>query len=121
MTGPVVTKSGRVLTDADFDAVADEFERGVDLSKWHFRPGRPYLDASSREHSPRIAVRLPAELHRRVREKATAEGRSISRVVRDLLEDYARQSSDSPSVDPERAPVTRAAKRYAGALRELAK
>lgn len=83
------TRSGRVLTDADIEALADEAERGFDLSKWHHRPGRPSLDASSGKHSPRIAVRVPTDLHRRVHERADAEGRNISEVLRDLLEAYA--------------------------------
>ena len=83
------TKSGRLLTRADIDAIADKFERGVDLSTWHHRPGRPSLDANSAAHSPRIAVRVPAELQLRVRRKADAEGRSVSKVLRDLLEEYA--------------------------------
>ena len=91
MTGPVTTRSGLVLTDADLEALADEAERGYDLSKMRLRPGRPFLGAEPGhvgEHSPRIAVRLPAELHRRVRERASAERRNVSQVVRDLLEDY---------------------------------
>lgn len=82
------TRTGRVLTDADIEAAADEAERGYDLSKWHFRPGRPSLDASSNSHSPRIAVRVPTDLHRRVHTRAAAEGRTISEVLRDLLEAY---------------------------------
>lgn len=89
MDRTVTTRSGRTLTEADLDALADEFERGVDLSTWHHRPGRPSLDASSGKHSPRIAVRVPTDLHRRVHERADAEGRSISEVLRDLLEAYA--------------------------------
>ena len=72
--------------------MADEAERGYDLSEWRIRPGRPFLGTQPTqpgEHSPRIAVRLPAELHRRVRERASAEKRNVSQVVRDLLEDYA--------------------------------
>jgi hypothetical protein len=88
-----MTSSGQVLTDADIEALADEAERGYDLSEWRIRPGRPFLGAAQLaqpgEHSPRIAVRLPAELHRRVRQRASAEERSVSQVVRDLLEDYA--------------------------------
>lgn len=89
MDRTVRTKSGRILTEADIEALADEFERGVDLSTWHHRPGRPSLDANSGKHSPRIAVRVPTELNRRVHERAEAEGRNVSEVLRDLLEAYA--------------------------------
>ena len=92
MVRTITTKGGQVLTESDLDALVDEFERGVDLSKWHFRRGRPYLSQDAVEHSPRIAVRLPADLHRRVHEKAGSEGRSVSKVVRALLEEYAGES-----------------------------
>lgn len=87
--GPITTRSGRVLTDADLESLADEAERGFDLSKWHRRSGRPFLSSPTLGHAPRIAVRLPADLNRRVRDKAEAEGRSVSKVVRSLLEVYA--------------------------------
>lgn len=32
LTAPYVTKTGRVLTDADIEALADEAERGYDVS-----------------------------------------------------------------------------------------
>jgi predicted HicB family RNase H-like nuclease len=86
-------KSGGVLTEADVEALADQFERGVDLSKWRPRPGRPSLSATPGEHSPRIAVRVPAELHRRVLDRAEAEGLSLSQVMRRLLESYAGRPS----------------------------
>lgn len=89
MAETIRTKSGHLLRGADIEALADEAERGYDLSKWHIRPGRPSLDASSDSHSPRIAVRVPTDLHRRVHERASAEGRSISEVLRGLLEAYA--------------------------------
>ena len=92
MAQTVRTRTGRVLTKADIETLADQAEHGFDLSTWHPRPGRPSLDANSGAHSPRIAVRVPADLQLRVRRKANAEGRSMSRVLRDLLEAYA----DSP-------------------------
>lgn len=84
----VVTKTGRQLTEADIERVADEAERGFDLSTWRHSRGRPALEPGDTD-SPRIAVRLPASLHRRVQHRALAEGRSVSQVVRDLLQRYA--------------------------------
>ena len=88
----VTTKHGRVLTEADIERVADEFEAGFDLSTWVPRPGRPPLDLRSTAHSPRIAVRVPETLHRRVMARAAAEGRSVSQVVRKLLDEYVGRS-----------------------------
>ena len=83
------TRSGRILTEADVDRLASRAEEGLDLSIWRPRRGRPALDATAREASPRIAVRVPRALNRRVADRATREGRSLSEVVRDLLADYA--------------------------------
>ncbi len=93
MARTVVTKSGHRLTEADVERLADEAERGFDLSKWVHRRGRPRLEVGSDEPSPRIAVRVPASLHRRVISQAGAEGRSVSEVVRELLEGYVQPRS----------------------------
>lgn len=98
----VITKSGRTLTEADVERLADEAERGYDLSTWVHRRGRPPLEAGLDEPSPRIAVRVPASLHRRVMSQAAAEGRSVSEVVRDLLEAYVEPR---PVVSTRRRPT----------------
>jgi hypothetical protein len=89
MSRSVKTKSGRVLKKSELDALADEAERGFDLRRWRPRRGRPSLAASDGAHSPRIAVRVPEALRRQVAHRAEAEGRTVSEVVRDLLEKYA--------------------------------
>ena len=89
MPGTVKTRSGRTLSEGDIDRLGAEVEKGLDLSDWKTRRGRPPLDAATGEHAPRIAVRVPGDVHRRVVARATTEGRSISEVVRDLLEGYA--------------------------------
>ena len=86
---PVRTKSGRVLSDAELDELATKAEAGFDLSSWRPRRGRPSLGATAGEHAPRIAVRVPEALHDRAKVRAAREGRSISEVVRSLLEEYA--------------------------------
>jgi predicted HicB family RNase H-like nuclease len=88
----VKTRSGRTLSEDDIERLAAEVEKGLDLSGWKTRRGRPPLDAATGEHAPRIAVRVPADVHRRVVARAAREGRSMSEVVRDLLEGYAREA-----------------------------
>lgn len=89
MPRAVRTKGGQTLTGPDLDKLASKAEEGYDLSRWTPRRGRPSLDAVSKEPSPRIAVRLPFDLHRRVSSRAAREGRTVSEVVRELLADYA--------------------------------
>jgi hypothetical protein len=89
-TRTVKTRSGRALSDADVERLAIRAERGFDLATWKPRRGRPSLSATPGAHSPRIEARVPEALHRRVSARAAREGRSVSVVVRLLLEEYAR-------------------------------
>lgn len=89
MVRSVITKGGRRLTEADIERLATSLEEDLDLKSWGPHPGRPSLGDSPGVHSPRIAVRLPEDLHRRAAARAASEGRSISAVVRELLERYA--------------------------------
>ena len=88
---PVTTRSGRQLTEDDLDRLADEAEAGYDLSRWRPRRGRPFLDADAGGHAPRISVRVPASLRDRTAARAATEGRSMSDVLRSLLEEYVRE------------------------------
>lgn len=89
MPRAVRTKNGQTLTGRHLDELVAKAEEGYDLAGWTPRRGRPSLDAASKEPSPRIAVRLPPNLHRRVSSRAAGEGRTVSEVVRELLADYA--------------------------------
>ena len=85
----VTTRSGRHLTDEDLDRLADEAEVGYDLSRWRPRRGRPFLDPAADSPSPRVSVRIPVVLRDRAAARAASEGRSMSDVLRELLEEYA--------------------------------
>ncbi|MDR7300226.1 ribbon-helix-helix protein, CopG family [Haloactinomyces albus] len=65
-------------------------EEAADYDPTRVRPGRPSLsaDAAPGEHSPQLRFRLPPELARRVRELAHREGRPLSDVGREALEEY---------------------------------
>ena len=89
--GRPVTKSGRTVSETDLDRMAKEAEEGFDLSTWKPRRGRPSLGAEPGTHSPRIEARVPEALHRRVSARAASEGKSVSAVLRELLEEYAQE------------------------------
>lgn len=87
------SRSGKPYTEEELEGLADwtlEHAR-FDLDAIRRgRParGRPPLAPDTNGHSPRIAVRLPGDLHDRVTQLAATEGRSVSELVRALIEDY---------------------------------
>jgi hypothetical protein len=87
----VRARNGEVVTEADLERFADEAEVGYDLSTWKRRPGRPPLNVGgSGAHSPRVAVRVPESLRSELERCAADEGKSVSEVLRRLVEDYVR-------------------------------
>ena len=74
------TKTGRVLTDSDIQALADEAERGYDVEPLAKRPGRPRMGSAPAVVVP---VRLHADLLAAVKARAAAESTSLSELVRD--------------------------------------
>lgn len=89
MSGTVRTKSGRLLSEADFERMADEAEAGIDVSAWDVRRGRPSLSAGGRGKSPRVGARVSQETYHGFLRRVTAEGNTTSEVVRALVEAYA--------------------------------
>ena len=85
MARTVKTKGGKTLGAADIERLVAKAEQGFDLARWRPRRGRPSLSDTAAGRSPRIGARVPDALYRRATERAAAEGRSISEVVRDLL------------------------------------
>lgn len=79
------TKTGRVLTDADIEALADEAEHGYDVEQLARRPGRPRIGSGPATVVP---VRLHADLHAAVKAAAAAASTSLSELVRDALRVY---------------------------------
>jgi predicted HicB family RNase H-like nuclease len=79
-----VTKHGTVITEKIADELADEAERGYDLSKGR-RVGRPSLDEGV---SPRVTFRITGELQERARRRAEQEGKTLSELARDALAAY---------------------------------
>ena len=59
--GPWVTKSGKVLTDADIQALAEEAERGYDVSHLIDKPNRRTLMADKIEVPPEPEVVLECD------------------------------------------------------------
>jgi hypothetical protein len=80
---PYRTRTGKVLTDADIEAMADEAERGYDTETLKARRrGRPMLGAAPAEVVP---VRLDPELKEAVEARAEADHTTTSEIIREAL------------------------------------
>lgn len=80
-----ITYNGRIVTDADIQALADEAEAGIDLSKLKRRPGRPSLGSAAADVFP---VRLDPVLRSALEQRAAADNASASEIVRTALRRY---------------------------------
>jgi hypothetical protein len=82
-----VTASGRVITEEIAEEIAEEAERGYDLSKAKFvLVGRPSLSGDGT--SPRMSFRVATPLYETVKKRAEEEGRSVSDLAREALLRY---------------------------------
>ena len=85
-TNPYVTKTGRVLSDADVDALADEVAGDIDVEMLKpRRRGRPSLPGGPADVVP---VRLDASLRAAVEARATNDHTTTSDVIREALRRY---------------------------------
>jgi hypothetical protein len=81
------TRSGTKLTKKVVDALAEEAERGYDLTQAkRVRMGRPALGEGG--ESPRVQVRVDDDLAKALRKRAQKEGRSVSEIARTALREY---------------------------------
>ena len=80
------TATGKVLTDADIEAMADEAERGYDIELLKKRRrGRPFLGSAPAEVVP---VRLDPELRAALDARAKADETTASEIIRRALRSY---------------------------------
>ena len=84
-TKPYMTKTGRVLSDADIDALADEVAGDIDVATLKPRRGRPPLAGGPADVVP---VRLDANLRAAVEERAANDHTTTSDVIREALRRY---------------------------------
>jgi hypothetical protein len=86
MTKPPRSKTGVEITDELADQLADEAEQGYDLTDAK-RVGRRSL-SGNRGTSPRVNFRMTAELQARAQARAEREGKTVSEIAREALEQY---------------------------------
>lgn len=77
------TKTGRELTDADIEELADEAARGYDVDDLKSRRrGRPMLGSAPAEVVP---VRLDPELKQAVEDRARDDDTTVSALIREAI------------------------------------
>jgi len=85
------TRSTTELTDEVIEALADEAERGYDLSKARrVYVGRPPLGKAG--PSPRVQVRVDPKLAKALKARARTEKRSVSEIARTALDEYLERT-----------------------------
>ena len=83
------TRAGTEVTSEVTDALAEEAERGYDLTEARRRRvGRPSL--AGRGASPRVSFRTTPELYRAAQRQARKEGRTLSDLAREAVARYIR-------------------------------
>lgn len=88
MSRPPRSKSGISITDEPAEELADEAEAGYELTEAK-RVGRKSL-AGSRGTSPRVNFRMTTELQARAQARAKREGKTVSEIAREALEQYVK-------------------------------
>lgn len=82
-----ITPSGTVITEEVAEELAEEAERGYDVSRLERRfVGRPSLGEGG--VSPRVSFRASQDLYDAAWKRADKEGRSLSELAREALERY---------------------------------
>jgi hypothetical protein len=81
-------KSGVPITDEIAERLADEAEAGYDLTPSK-RVGRKSL-AGADGVSPRVNFRMTTNLQARAQARAEKEGKTISEIAREALEQYVK-------------------------------
>jgi hypothetical protein len=82
-TKTYTTRTGKVLTDTDIEAMADEAEGGYDVETLKTRRrGRPMLGTAPAEVVP---VRLDPDLKQAVEARAEADHTTTSEIIRQAL------------------------------------
>src|SRR5579872_3866723 len=85
-TVDVVSKAGDELNELQINKLATEAEAGYDLGQAkHQRLGRPSLESGI---SPRVSFRTSRKLYDAARQRAVREGRTVSELAREAMEQY---------------------------------
>lgn len=82
------TASGKPITDADIQRLADEAERGLDVDAVIARRGKRGRPALGSAPSSVESVRLDPDLRDQLTARARVDGTTTSEIIRQALRDY---------------------------------
>jgi hypothetical protein len=82
------TTSGRPITDADLQRLADEAESGFDVEALRARRGKRGRPSLGSAPASVESVRLDPELRDHLAKRAEADGMTTSEIIRQALHDY---------------------------------
>jgi hypothetical protein len=71
-------------------ALVDILDENIPVAPSDVRPGRPSL-SGGRTHSPQVTFRIPDQLHKQAVDAAEREGKTVSALAREALEQYLRR------------------------------
>jgi uncharacterized protein (DUF4415 family) len=81
-------KSGRAITDADVQRLADEAECGYDVNALIARRGKRGRPALGSAPASVESVRLDPELRDQLAQRAKTDGTTTSEIIRQALRNY---------------------------------
>lgn len=81
---------GERLTEDRAERIAESALK--DARRRGLIPGRKSLSGGT-THSPRLEVRVPADLHREITERAKRENVTVSKLVREILQRYVDEEA----------------------------
>ena len=80
----VLDSNGERITEARAEQIAEET-----MQAYYRGAGRPSLAGTAKgQHSPQVSFRVPKHLAQRAEEVAARQGKSLSQLGRDALEEY---------------------------------
>ena len=89
--GPDIDLTREVVSDRNGRRITDAYvRRAVDASHRQLGRGRPSLTGQSTP-SPQVTFRLPPELRAEAAELAARDGKRVSEVARQALEEYVKR------------------------------
>lgn len=71
-------------------ALVDILDEDAPVAPIDVRPGRPSL-SGGRTRSPQVTFRMPDQMHRQAVDAAEREGKTVSALAREALEQYLRR------------------------------